>query len=91
MRGLAELGSPSWHPLLGEEHPERRSGGTHWHHRSRRPFERRGDRLGIDLASAGGMPTSAFASGECVDAVVGDDVEALFAFDDVGHANVIGS
>lgn len=82
---LSELSPPSRHPLLCQEGAERRRGNAQRYHRCRRSFERGCDRFGIGAAAAGGMPSAAFASGERVDAVVVDDVEAAIAFDDVGH------
>jgi hypothetical protein len=41
----------------------------------RAALECRGDRFGVGAAAAGGMPASAFAAGERVDAVVGDDIK----------------
>jgi hypothetical protein len=37
------------------------------------------------------MPAALFTFGERGEAVVVDDIEAAVAFDDVGHAKVIGS
>ena len=45
-----------------------------------------GDRLGFVAVVADGMPASSFLAGEGVEAVVGDDVEAVLALHDVGHA-----
>ena len=43
------------------------------------------DRDGVGAVGAGGMPSAPFASGDRVVAVVGDDVEAMVALNDVGH------
>lgn len=41
--------------------------------------------VGLGAVAAGGVPSAAFLAGEGVDAVVGDDVEAVLALDDVAH------
>lgn len=51
----------------------------------------RRDRFGIGARRAGRVPPSALATGSRVDAVIGDDIEAVVARDDVGHASVIGT
>ena len=45
-----------------------------------------GDELGVVPVMADGMPSSSFLAGQRVEAVVGDDVEAVLALHDVGHA-----
>ena len=47
--------------------------------------ETSGDGLGFLTVVADGMPSTPLSAGERVDAVVGDDVEAVLALDDVGH------
>jgi hypothetical protein len=47
------------------------------------------DCFGVDAAVARGVPKFALSTGDRVDAVVGDDVEALVAGDDVGHRIIV--
>lgn len=48
-------------------------------------FEAGGHLLGLVSVTASGVPASAFLAGERVEAVIGDDVEAVVALDDVCH------
>ncbi len=52
---------------------------------SRSAVEAGGELFGFVAVVADGMPASAFPAGEWVEAVVGDDVEAVLALDDVAH------
>ena len=48
------------------------------------------DRLGVLAAATSGMPAATMPSGDRVDAVVGDDVEAVVTLNDVGHVELFG-
>lgn len=56
----------------------------------REAAEPHGDRLGICPTSAGWMPSPTFLSRARMVALLGDDIEAVIAFNDVGHVEVIG-
>ena len=45
----------------------------------------RSERFGVGAVVAGGVPSPPLLAGEGVESVVGDDVEAVFALNDVGH------
>jgi len=46
-----------------------------------------GDELSVVSVMADGVPASSLLTGEGVEAVVGDDIEAVLALHDVGHAD----
>jgi len=50
-------------------------------------IEAAGDDLSVVAVVADGMPAASFLAGEWVQAVVGDDLEAVLALHDVGHAD----
>jgi hypothetical protein len=72
-------------PGVGEELAERdRPGRCRWGGVTF-AVESGGQLFGFDSVVADGVPPSAFASGEWVEAVVGDDVEAVLALHDAAH------
>lgn len=80
---------PLRQPLLEQEAPKRRLATS----RARRHVPGRNksqcDRLGIGPRRSGGMRAAPFSARDRVSAVVVDDVEAITASDDVGHARCI--
>ncbi len=83
--GRSDLSPLARQPGLGEELSDGdRSSGLWWWHVA---FGCESGRQGFGLATvvAGGVPSSTFSAGEWVEAVVGDDVEAVLALDDVAH------
>src|SRR5918995_1582540 len=86
----AQLASAPRQPHLGQELLDRQ--------RRCRPLacslsfgaEPRRDCFGVRPAATGCMPTPSFPSGAWIVAVIGDDIEAVTAFNDVSHDEVIG-
>jgi hypothetical protein len=73
------------HPRVGQEPAE---GDRPALDRARRwvvVVEARRARFGLAPVMPDRMPPTAFLAGERVDAVVGDDIEAVLALNDVGH------
>ena len=92
MRGArTELRASTWHPLLGQELAECQRRRRHVGRRERLGRECGCDRFGVRSRPPGRMPAATLATAERVNAVVGDDVETGVAFNDVGHASVIGT
>jgi hypothetical protein len=83
--GGSDLASFAWHPRLVQK---RRDGDRPAGRRllvASCEFEASTNGFGFVAVVADRMPWSALLSGERVEAVVGDDVEAIFALDDVAH------
>ncbi len=76
-------------PRLGEEETELVGSASGAAVASRVGFETTGEELGAVEGVAGGMPAPSLPAVDGVDAVVGDDVEAVLAMHDVGHEPVI--
>jgi hypothetical protein len=64
-------------PALGRRRPDSFSRQTH------------GDRLRLATVTADGVPSTALLARQGIYAVVVDDIEAVFALDDVGHASSV--
>ena len=78
------------HEPLGQVSAERELRCDHFSSASTIASSRASDRFGVDPTATGGVPASAFSPGGRVGAVVGDDVEAVLALNDVGHVDPIG-
>lgn len=82
----SDLASLERHPRLGEEPPELHRSSPCRRRAGVVTIETSGGELGVVSVVADGMPAASFSAGERVEAVVGDDVEAVLALHDVGHA-----
>lgn len=70
-------------PGVGEELAEMRRPAAGWGGAGVVSLESLSHLLGVVTVIAGGMPPAPFSPSEWVDAVIGDDVEAVLALDDV--------
>lgn len=84
-RGGTDLAAFVWDPRVGEVLAERDRTGRCCEGGVAFAVESSGELFGFLSVVAHGMPSSAFPSGEWVEAVVSDDVEAGLALHDVAH------
>lgn len=72
-------------PRVGEELAEVNRSAPHGRSTGSVAFDAGRHLFGFVAVVAGGMPSASFVAGEGVEAVVGDDIEAVLALDDIGH------
>ena len=81
----ADLASFLWQPRLREEGAELDRTATRWWAAGMCGVELGGDGFGFVAVVADRVPAASFFAGEWIEAVVGDDVEAVLALHDVCH------
>lgn len=86
--GGADLATLVADPRVGEELTERHRTGRCQRCGVAFAVKSGGELFGIPSVVADGVPSSAFATGEWVEAVVREDVEAVLALHDVAHPPV---